>query len=623
MKHEVSRKKVRVEKGSVVACENDLYRVEHYLDMREVLGVSLKTGLPKKLDIASLRAPSSEPADFEPEEKDISLIATEEWEVVETRLHGIKPIIQGKSTEEIQERAESLGVSLTTLYRWYRGYQNHGGVAGLLPRKRGRRVGDRMIDIRADAVIKQVIDTFYLTLQRPSAQAVIRKVHLECSKRNIPLPSKNTIRNRLNAIDGRTKISARHSRQVARDTFDPAPGNFKAPYPLHTVQIDHTKMDVVLVSEDDRQPIGRPWVTFAIDIHSRMIHGYYLSLEAPSATSVAMCIANAVLPKDALLAEHDIDSNWDIWGFMDNVHVDNGADFRSEALRRACMLHDINIDYRPLGKTNYGGHIERMMGTVMAETHLIPGTTFSTVGEKGKYDPEAHATMTFAELEKWLLSFITKIYHKRVHHGIGMTPEEKFTEGILRGDGTGMPAKPENPQIVYLDFLPSFERTIQRNGVNIDGLNYYDGVLRPFIHAVNETSGKKKKFVFKRDPKNIAEVWFYHEHEKNYYRVPLADQSIEHLTLFELNELKRKAREKRGGRTGEREVLMAYDELHEHIEASREKTKKAKRQKARKSVARKQHEAILPKKSPRSEPVTGDEDDLWGDLSDIPDFDVE
>ena len=625
MKEQISRRRISIAPNSIVAYDNELYRIEHQLNINEVIGINLKTNRPKNLKITSLRAPTNDMVQSTTPQKDISLIDQDEWKSVETRIYGIQPIIEGKSTEEIQERAKEIGVSFTTLYRWYRGYQNYGGIAGLLPKKRGRKVGERMIDVRSDAIVKHVIDTYYLTHQRPNAQAVIRKVHTECIKRNIPLPSKNTIRNRLAAIDNRTKVSARHDKKVARDTFDPTPGNFEAPYPLHTVQIDHTKMDIILVSEYDRQPIGRPWVTFAIDIYSRMIHGYYLSLEAPSATSDAMCIANAILPKDELLAKYNIDSNWDIWGFMDNVHVDNGADFRSETLRKACMLHDIHIDYRPLGKTNYGGHIERLIGTVMAETHLIPGTTFSSTKEKGSYDPEANATMTFSELEKWLLSFITKIYHKRVHHGIGMTPEEKFIDGVLNGEAVGMMAKPDNPRSIYLDFLPSFERTIQRNGVNIEGLSYYDGVLRPFIHAVDESTEKKKKFIFKRDPKNIAEVWFYNENDHTYYRIPAADQSIEHMTLFEFEELKKKAQKrqaKSGRRVSEREILMAYDELHEHVETTKQKTKKAKRRQERKQVAKKQHEQVLPKRNPVKEMNTLG-DDLWDNLDDIPDFDVE
>ncbi len=627
MKQEINRKKISIAPNAIVKYRNDLYCIKHCISPQEVIAINIKTKRYATLKATELKTASEMPLDAHSPQKDISHIDDKEYDILEKRLYGIQPLIEGKSTEEVRKHAAEIGVSLPTLYRWYRSYLNYGGIAGLFPKKRGRRVGEKMIDIRAESVIKHVIETFYLTRQRPNAQAVIRKVHTECLKRNIPLPGKNTIRSRIADIDDRIRIASRYDKKIARDKLDPAAGTFDVPYPLHTVQIDHTKMDVIVVSERDREPIGRPWVTFAVDVYSRMIHGYYLSLEPPSATSVAMCIANAVLPKNGLLAQYDIDADWEIWGFMHNVHVDNGADFRSDALKKACMLHEINIDFRPLGKTNYGGHIERLIGTVMAEAHTIPGTTFSSVAQKGGYDPEANATMTFKELERWLLLFITKVYHKRIHSAIGMTPEEKFVEGILEDKATGIPAKPENPQSIYLDFLPSFERTIQRNGVNIDGLNYYDGILRPFVHAKDKTTGKRKKFVFKRDPKDVTEVWFYNENDNGYYRIPLADQSVEHMTLYELNEIKkklRKQREDKGGRIDEKEILMAYEELQAQIETSKQKSKKAKRNAERKHVAKAQHAHMLPKTNP---PVTNalkaQEADLWDNLDAIPDFDVE
>jgi putative transposase len=31
------------------------------------------------------------------------------------------------------------------------------------------------------------------------------------------------------------------------------------------MQIDHTRVDVIVVSEGSRKPLGRPWITLAID----------------------------------------------------------------------------------------------------------------------------------------------------------------------------------------------------------------------------------------------------------------------------------------------------------------------------------------------------------------------
>lgn len=55
----------------------------------------------------------------------------------------------------------------------------------------------------------------------------------------------------------------------------------------------------------ERKPIGRPWVTLAIDVATRMVMGYKASFEAPSRLSVALCLTRAVAPKAELLANLD------------------------------------------------------------------------------------------------------------------------------------------------------------------------------------------------------------------------------------------------------------------------------------------------------------------------------
>jgi putative transposase len=57
--------------------------------------------------------------------------------------------------------------------------------------------------------------------------------------------------------------------------------------PLDLMQIDHTLVDVIIVDEEDRLPIGRPWLTLAIDIASRAVAGFTVSLDPPSTVSVA------------------------------------------------------------------------------------------------------------------------------------------------------------------------------------------------------------------------------------------------------------------------------------------------------------------------------------------------
>ena len=122
---------------------------------------------------------------------------------------------------------------------------------------------------------------------------------------------------------------------------------------------------------------------------------------------VALCVAHAVSPKVQWLAERQVEAEWPVHGLFARLHLDNAKEFRSEALRRGCEQYGIAIDYRPVRTPHYGGHIERLIGTVMGKVHLLPGTTFSDVRAKGDLDPQKTASMTIEELERWLAHAIT------------------------------------------------------------------------------------------------------------------------------------------------------------------------------------------------------------------------
>jgi len=183
-------------------------------------------------------------------------------------------------------------------------------------------------------------------------------------------------------------------------------------YPLETVQIDHSPVDLQIVDDTYRLSIGRAWISVATDLYSRMITGYYLSLEAPSALSVGLCIAQSELPKEEWLKYLKIDGTWPVWGVPRTIHLDNGTEFRSETVMRSCEQYCIHIDYRPAGRPHFGGMVESMIKTLQQELHTLPGSTFSSPAKRGKYDSERHAALTLSELERWIVKYIVGTYHK-------------------------------------------------------------------------------------------------------------------------------------------------------------------------------------------------------------------
>lgn len=109
------------------------------------------------------------------------------------------------------------------------------------------------------------------------------------------------------------------------------------------------------------------------------------------------------------------------------------------------------------------GHIERLIGTMVGAAHLLPGTTFSGVEERGAYDPEKHAAMTLTELEQWLAIQIVGRCHAEIHTALLKPPIATWGEMLAaRPDPPRQPADPD--QFLY-DFLPFELRKVRCDGI--------------------------------------------------------------------------------------------------------------------------------------------------------------
>ncbi len=115
-------------------------------------------------------------------------------------------------------------------------------------------------------------------------------------------------------------------------------------HPLDLVQVDHTPVDLILVDPLDREPVGRPWLTVGIDTYSRCIAGFHVTSEAPSATSVVLCLTHATMDKAPWLALRGVEADWPVAGKPRRVGVDNGSEFHSAAFGRGCAQHGIGIE---------------------------------------------------------------------------------------------------------------------------------------------------------------------------------------------------------------------------------------------------------------------------------------
>jgi len=207
-----------------------------------------------------------------------------------------------------------------------------------------------------------------------------------------------------------------------------------------------------------------------------------------------------------------------------------------------------------------------------------------------EYDSDKNAVISFSEFEKWLVIYIAKYYHNNKHATLGVSPLKKWEMGML-GDGqltgNGYPPKPTNNETILIDFLPIFERTVQKTGVNIEGLNYYDNVLRQYINVKNKKTGKGEKHIFRRDPRDITSIWFYDRVTQHYFKIPVANQIVHSLNLWEFRAAKTYLKRQNKKMDNEHVLLDTLEEMRELVDTSTKATKKIRRKKQQKKEHKK------------------------------------
>jgi putative transposase len=509
---------------------------------------------------------------------DLSNVDALAWEEARRYLPIIRRLARDNSRTraKILAAAEELSCGSTHVYALLRRYADDPRLTSLLPRPRGRTAGETLLDPAVEAVIETAIDEFYLTRQKPRITHLVAEVRRRCTIGSLALPSRKAITARVRSRNARDVAIKRHGRKAARDRYGPVKGSLVSDSPLAIVQIDHTLVDVIVVDSECRRPIQRPWLTLAIDVHSRCVAGFHLSLEPPSATSVAICLTHVALGKDSWLAERSIAADWPVSGIPVRLHLDNAQEFRSEALKRGCEQYGIEIDYRPVRTPHYGGHIERLIGTMMGKVHLLPGTTFSNISEKGALDPAKNAAMTLDEVERWLGNAIAGVYHRELHRGIGMPPLEAWRRGTV-GDGSrpdhGKIAAVADPRRFLIDFLPIERRLVRRDGVRLYSISYWADVLSTWI-------GEPVPMIVRYDPRDLSRIYLLGP-DNIYYDLAYRNLRRPPISLWEHRLALKSLHESGRALVDEAAIFNAIELMRSIADDAVRSTKKARRQRER------------------------------------------
>jgi putative transposase len=484
----------------------------------------------------------------------------EQWERFERVAQAIRSMGSTPMTHAQADRlAKRFDVHRSTVYRYRSRLQEIDATAAVAGIRRGWKPFASRLSTRQEEAVQEAIKAMRKKAAALRVIDLVEEVGALCRLKQVPCPSRPAIDRRLKGANVRV-----HRRGVAAPgTADPkiSPGTFVVQRPLDVVAIDHTPMDIVVVDDLYRQPLGKPYLTLATDVATRCILGFVISFVPPGAGTVSLCLTTIVASKKDWLLKLGVAGDWPMSGLPKALQLDGAAEFKSKALKRGCAQYGIEIVHRE--RPHHGGHIERLIGTKMSKLKALPGATGGSPKARRSYDPDKHAAMTLGELESWFAQQIVGRYHQEPHRGLkGGTPSGAWALH------DSQPLPPSSLKRFRIDFLPAISRSLRRDGVVFENLRYWHPIFAQWL-------GLQERLRLHFDPRNLATL--YVPHDDDYLEVPFADLRLPPVSLWEVQAAARYLHQVGQKSINSALLIEAIEKQREIVRGAQAKTNKMRR----------------------------------------------
>ncbi|WP_188380156.1 Mu transposase C-terminal domain-containing protein [Oxalicibacterium faecigallinarum] len=383
--------------------------------------------------------------------------------------------------QAILNDAEQKHVSERTMRRWLarqRAATANGAndVLALVPRTTAR--GNRSERLSAEQVdmMHKIYETKWRTTEAKNYKNCHRELQVACDAIGIQAPSYPTLINYIKTLQSESDVRTRHGKRMAYQNSEwtnflhydtPMHGS----RPFQYIHVDHTQLDIELISSRSDKPLGRPWLSLAVDSFTRRIVALYLTYDPPSYRSVMMVMRDLVNRHERL---------------PEFVVVDNGRDFMSEAFESFLQVMGVHLRFRPAGQPRHGAVLERMFGRAHSEyVHNLAGNTKGTKNVRslsGSHLPEKFAEWTLESMYCGLQAWAFDYYNQQRHPALDCSPIELHAKGI-RDSG----ARPQRQILFNQDFLiatcPSADRggvrkVHRQHGIKVNDMFYWNAEFR-------------------------------------------------------------------------------------------------------------------------------------------------
>lgn len=426
--------------------------------------------------------------------------------------------------------------SARSVERWLTRFEQSGfDIRALIPdfRKRGAKgisridreveaiINDTLVECKQNRRYRTIKDVYLLIVHKVSTR---NKMYP--AKSPLDLPSLNTVSRRIRSYDESIlrRPPSRRENQANVSIF----GKVQVSRILERVEIDHTSLDILIVDEEDRCIIGRPTLTYALDVYSGMPFGLYVGFEPPSYRTVAQCLLQGILPKGNVSEQYGTKHPWNVYGLPETLIVDGGREFIGDDLTEACGMLGIILERMPVQTPWFKGSIERFFKTQNTGLiHILPGSTFSHVLDRGDYASEYHACISLEAFRQLLHVFLIDIYAQDWHSSKECIPAKRWQENIDLGFTPCLHASAEEIRIML---MASEQRKLQRSGIEFEMLYYRN---RELAHMYSMLPKDNRKVKIKYDPFDLSSIYVLNPQTGEPLRVPAENQAYtQNLSLW-------------------------------------------------------------------------------------------
>lgn len=315
--------------------------------------------------------------------------------------------------------------SLRNFLRWVARYRHAqadcgSGYLGLLPHHSAKGNRTPRLSEAVSRAMTEVLENDYETKKQKTFYSSWIKLKLCCENKGMVAPSYKTF---TIAAGLRDPYRQRLKRQGQRSAYILEPFywelDLKTPRhgdrPFEIGHIDHTELDVEVVSSRTGRVLGRPWMTLLIDAYSRRVSAIYLTFDPPSYRSCMMVLRECVRRHNRL---------------PQIVVVDGGKEFGSTYFEALLANYECTKKVRPPAKARFGSLCERMFGVTNTQfIHNLRGNTLimRNVRQVTKsVNPKGLAVWSLSELHDRLCEFFYEVYDTTDHPALGQSPREAF-----------------------------------------------------------------------------------------------------------------------------------------------------------------------------------------------------